>query len=284
MQPTETRRLGGGFDYLPGSRPANRLRAGSSSPFRRGIQDYMRDIALTYLEPTVTGPVRTTLRRARFAIHLAEYRLAIKVKGFPIDDEPHFCDEGKAFFASAIEDVEAYLEYGSGGSTVTAQKFARILVSVDSDKDVLRAVRSKLLQRPALSAVKPRLTPADIGLTKEWGYPVFSRKTRERINKWKNYAQAPWVYLNSHLIQPNMIVVDGRFRVACTLESLLNLADDSKCKILVDDYFDRQHYRVIEKFADLVDMKGRMALFVKKSDMDLDECRYRADHYYADSR
>jgi hypothetical protein len=222
------------------------------------------------------------LRRAQTMLRLAVRRLAIKARGFPIDDEPHFCEAGKALFANELATTETYLEYGSGGSTVTAHHAAEALVSVDNDRDVLRAVGARL-RRHAYGPTA-MLIYVDMGITKEWGYPVFHRRTRVRVERWKNYAQAPWGYLNERQLQPDMIMVDGRFRVACILESLLNLHPVSSCRILVDDYTERHHYHVVERFAELHRVSGRMALLTKRRDMDIDECRHFARSHYADSR
>ena len=55
------------------------------------------------------------------------------------------------------------------------------------------------------------------------------------------------------------MLVDGRFRVACVLESLLSLSPLSETKILLDDYVDRPEYAVVEEYAD-VELVGRMAV------------------------
>ena len=83
---------------------------------------------------------------------------------------------------------------------------------------------------------------------------------------------APWEFLGQHAIVPDTILIDGRFRVACALASLLNLERASPCALLVDDYDDRPHYRMLEDFADRVSMQGCMALFRKKADFDADRC------------
>jgi hypothetical protein len=58
---------------------------------------------------------------------------------------------------------------------------------------------------------------------------------------------------------PDLILVDGRFRVACALKCIQALKN-SYDMMLVDDY-SRSEYRVIETFAKLDRMCGRMAVF-----------------------
>jgi len=74
----------------------------------------------------------------------------------------------------------------------------------------------------------------------------------------------------SERFTPDLILVDGRFRVACALTTILNLAQDDRWELLVDDYRGRSHYTAIEKFANLERMVGRMAVFKPKANIDLD--------------
>jgi hypothetical protein len=74
------------------------------------------------------------------------------------------------------------------------------------------------------------------------------------------------------------ILVDGRMRVACALESLLHVTRDTR--MIVDDYVGRE-YEVIEDFADLVATHGIMAEFRKKKDFDPALCHERLQRYYA---
>ena len=85
---------------------------------------------------------------------------------------------------------------------------------------------------------------------------------------------APWEFLAQHAIEPDTILIDGRFRVACALMSLLRLPSASRCLMLIDDYGDRPHYAGVLEFADLVSMHGRMAVFRKKAEFDGERCRH----------
>jgi len=220
-------------------------------------------------------PVRMAFRTTRFV-------MTTRMHGFQIPSEPHFDAESSDFFHHVVAHVTHYLEYGSGGSTVQAHRHARTLVSVDSDGRFLKDVGRKIRQDG--SATRTNLIHANIGLTKAWGVPVFTKPTARRLKRWRGYVQAPWKYYREHGVQPDLILVDGRFRVACVLESLLNLTPQSECRILFDDYASRPHYSVVERFADLVCMKGRMAVFRRKPDMDVEACRQALEEHYTDHR
>jgi hypothetical protein len=195
--------------------------------------------------------------------------------GYEVDPEPTFQPEGLAFFKSIIPNTSVYLEYGSGGSTICAAHYVSTLVSVESDAVFKRAVQKKL---PVTRADIHLLSPY-IGVTAAWGTPVFGRPTKYRIERWKRYPRAPWPLLGTKI--PDTILIDGRMRVACALESLLRIGTQT-C-LAVDDYAGR-NYKAIERFADLISMHGVMAEFRKKSDFDEAGCRNTLEEAYSDLR
>jgi hypothetical protein len=193
--------------------------------------------------------------------------------GYDICPLPTFEKEGLDFFMAAIERCKTYLEFGSGGSTIVASRFVTKLVSVETDRLFAEAVRRTI---PRSRSEIHLITP-NIGMTGEWGYPIFGRPTPRRIEKWKRLPMAPWSLLRSNI--PDTILIDGRMRVACALESLLHVTSDTR--LLVDDYVDRK-YQAIESFATLVALHGRMAEFRKKSSFDGNACREALESSYSD--
>ena len=111
------------------------------------------------------------------------------------------------------------------------------------------------------------LTP-NIGITREWGYPILARPTPRRQAKWKRLPTAPWAVLGSDV--PDTILIDGRMRVACALKSLLHVTGQTR--LLIDDYTGRK-YEAIERFAVLAAVRGRMAEFRKRTGFDDAACR-----------
>jgi len=209
-----------------------------------------------------------------------------RTRPFDVPAEPHFDSESTAYFRKRLESARSYLEYGSGGSTILANRLVNTLVSVDSDAHFLGEVRRKLAQdglghhgRRALA----KLIHVNIGLTEEWGMPVFTKPTPRRVRRWESYPTAPWRYFRSIAQQPDLILVDGRFRVACVLESLLSLSPLSNTQILLDDYDTRPHYQVVEQFADM-EMAGRMAILRPRRLIDRIQVRRLVKQYCADPR
>ncbi|MEQ1868516.1 MAG: hypothetical protein ABL961_00640 [Vicinamibacterales bacterium] len=224
----------------------------------------------------MTPPTATWRDRAMFVIRKF-------VIGYRISKEPHFDREATAHFENAVARSTNYLEYGSGGSTIRAWQSARTVVSVDNDRGYVRAV-SRALTRSARRPQLSQLIHVHTGITWQYGIPVFKAPTPRRLQRWQRYATAPWEFLRAHAIVPDTILVDGRFRVACILESLLNLDDGSACVILVDDYLDRPEYSVVEAFADRVATAGRMVTLRKKPDFDRQECLRLLPHFQREWR
>jgi hypothetical protein len=88
-----------------------------------------------------------------------------------------------------------------------------------------------------MQAGRLRFLIADIGPTGGWGYP----RDTSKIHLWPNYALCPYLYGYS----PDLILVDGRFRVACSLAAALQVPEAT---VLIHDYRGRCHYHIIERF------------------------------------
>jgi hypothetical protein len=220
-------------------------------------------------------------RRFVDAYRTAKIVIGNRVRHFDVPTEPHFDPESTAYFREQLAKARNYLEYGSGGSTVLANQMVTNLVSVDSDANFLGDVQRKLEEHDRRAITK--LIHVNIGLTEHWGMPVFTKPTRRRLRRWAEYAKAPWRYFRAIGQQPDLILVDGRFRVACVLESLLSLSPLSETQILLDDYVGRSYYEMVEEFAD-IELAGRMAILRPRKLLDRIQVRRLARQYCADPR
>jgi hypothetical protein len=215
------------------------------------------------------------------AYRTAKIVFANRVRHVDIAAEPYFDEESTAYFREQLGRARNYLEYGSGASTILANRHANTLVSVDTDANLLADVRRRLAEEGRRAMT--RLIHVNIGLTLDRGMPLFTKPTRRRIRRWEDYPTAPWRYFRSIAQQPDLILVDGRFRVACVLESLLSLSPLSNTQILVDDYVDRPCYQVVERFADF-ELVGRMAVLRPRRLIDRIQVRRLVKQYCADPR
>lgn len=222
----------------------------------------------------------TALRRSlRGVYHATRHRWFQVTHGIEISETPSFDEEGLAAFKRAIAGARTYLEYGAGGSTVLASRFVQRLFSVESDGRFLHAVERKV--HSIGSESENHFLHANIGVTEFWGKPAFTNLSLARLRLWSRYPQIPWEAFKATGECPDLILIDGRFRIACMLESLVHLNGQSTI-ICFDDYFDRDSYTVVERFAQMVDRAGRMAMFRKKESMDLPACKEVLQEHYAD--
>ena len=169
---------------------------------------------------------------------------------------PHMEPEGIALLGEHLTGIRVFLEYGSGGSSLmVAQAGVKSIYSVDTDKQFLKAVRQRLLDE---GIPRRRYIPiyVDIGATKEWGRPVDESHARD----WPAYCTAPWEKLLKTGERPDLVLIDGRFRVASFLITMLMAPPG--CVILFDDYGDRPEYHVVERYLQPARLAGRMAEFV----------------------
>lgn len=153
---------------------------------------------------------------------------------------------------TAYEAAEVVLEYGSGGSTLMAAELGKTVFSVESDPAWAQMMRDWFAANPTPGSVE--IIHADIGPTKEWGHPVDH-------SGWKGYADYPLaIWDRKGFQQPDVVLVDGRFRVGCALATAFRTA--RPVTLLFDDYAKRDHYHVVEKFlGHPAAMIGRMACF-----------------------
>lgn len=155
---------------------------------------------------------------------------------------------------TALKNASVYLEFGMGGSTVLAARLGVPNVfAVDSSLDWVNHVTSQISRVNLAGRVK--LLHADLGETGEWGYP----KSNDRVENWPSYYSGPWRAVRAAGVQPDLVLVDGRFRVACFLYSLLNMKKGGV--ILWDDYTNRPEYHSVERFLRPVATHDELAVF-----------------------
>ncbi len=131
-------------------------------------------------------------------------------------------------FCYFMKPGNVYFEFGSGGSTNVASYYEVKTYSVESD------VRwhNKLKQ----NKIKANYITIDLKV-KSLGYP--GKETN--INDWKKYIQA---YKSEYMA--DIIMIDGRFRVACALDIFSKIKNDTI--VLVHDYTKRKGYHIIEEY------------------------------------
>ena len=164
------------------------------------------------------------------------------------------------------------LEYGSGGSTVLAsEQPGKLVFSVESDQAGAIRLQHEIdlrnLPSPAL------VYHVDIGPTGDWGRPLGSEA-------WTRFYQYPLAIWDEPFFrQPDVVLVDGRFRAACLMAVLLRT--QKPVTVLFDDYAERPAYHSVGAFVKPTKIVGRMAVFdVQPRPFDPSETGAIMDHFF----
>ncbi|MFC0410569.1 hypothetical protein [Roseomonas elaeocarpi] len=137
-----------------------------------------------------------------------------------------------------------YLEFGIGGSTVEAARLGRgDIVSIDTDASWIERVAKDGDVAAALAAGRLRMLHADIGKVGNWGLPL-NPNDRAALG---NYLATILPVLEGAQPFPDLILVDGRFRVAsCLAVALCWNGSGPPPRVMMHDMgAERPHYAPI---------------------------------------
>ena len=172
------------------------------------------------------------------------------------DDPDQLFGGNDAMFKEHVLDAKCYAEYGAGKSTVwVANNTNAHIIAADTDTRWLKSVEAKI-DRENIHYVW-----TDCGEIANWGRP---RSYAKRQN-FMTYAKSVW----GKDIKPDLVLIDGRFRVLCFLNSVALASPGTK--IIFDDYSDRPQYHIVEEVLKPMQQHDRQVLFEvpEKSDLDL---------------
>lgn len=174
---------------------------------------------------------------------------AITLADAPLDFPLTFDAAEAEFVTRYYSEAKHILEYGSGGSTMLAAKLGKQVISVESDK----AQAERLTAHLAEISDKALVHHVDIGPTGLWGVPMKPRFFRS----FHRYATSVWD--RPDLPQPDLVLIDGRYRASCLVAVMLRTK--RPVTVLFDDYVGRRYYRAVERLARKEETVGRMARF-----------------------
>jgi len=171
----------------------------------------------------------------------------------------------KKLFISTVRHSRLYLEFGAGGSTFEALRSSMATVySVESSPEWLAHMREWRFISDAEGTGRLNFEPVDIGKTGEWGMPL-------PPFQWALFPDYSQAVFKKYPLRFDCILVDGRFRVACVLNTILHSGVFSK--IMIHDFWDRPDYRVVLKYLDVVDDADTMLLARPKGGISESELR-----------
>lgn len=169
--------------------------------------------------------------------------------------DPHILFDGDdGLFKKLVPQASHYFEYGCGKSTEwTYHNTDAQIRSVDTSQEW--ALKTQRVSE-GKKGDRLQIKWVDVGAVGNWGTPV-SYQNRENFTEYTD-----WFWSMSD--KPDLVVVDGRFRVCCFLTSVKHA--EVGTPILFDDYAHRTLYHIVEEFLPVLDRCGRQALFEVSKD------------------
>ena len=178
----------------------------------------------------------------------------------------------KIFFSLILTKSKKYLEFGVGGSTILAYTTPNIkkIISIDSDINWIKEIKNfKNIKNDENKKII--FEYINIGEVSKFGFP---KTINEKIFNYSN--QVFKKYKNDY----DLVFIDGRFRVACTLQVILNCKKD--IKILIHDFNDRPYYHILYKYLDVIYSINNLVLFSIKEGINLSEVKKIYEIYKSD--
>ena len=191
---------------------------------------------------------------------------------FPI----RLSDEERELLISNMKTSKNYLEFGSGGSTFLGLLNSDAnIVSVENDKNWIKYLNEWDIIRTN-NGHRVHLYYINNGPVGDWGYPVDFNKYRDLFPQYS--SQVFEVYKKDY----DLVFIDGRFRVACALQTILNT--DNNVKILIHDFTLRPYYHAVLDFLTIEKTADTMVLLKKKQNIDKNKVIAMYEKYKDDSR
>jgi hypothetical protein len=171
--------------------------------------------------------------------------------------QPNFKQNDKKLFYKYLNKSQYYFEYGSGGTTFEASITPNIkkIISVESDY----TTHTKIKNMITTNKDKIVFQYCDMKtLPNTWGNPG----KNSTLNDWINYS-GQILNLNKELSSKiDLIVIDGRFRVACCLKCHLVINDD--CIIILNNFFNRSYYHIVLGFFNIIEKSEDNCMVILK--------------------
>ncbi len=179
-------------------------------------------------------------------------------------DKIKFGDDNTGkYLKDKILHSKIFLEYGSGNTTILASKNNIKNFSVESDRNFYFYLKKMGLRN---------LYFYSLGYVSFYSYPLFESSIFKKYysNKAKLYASEILNKLENESNHPDLILIDGRYRVLCMLfvYNFLKSKNLFKTCVILDDFKDREYYNVIKKFFN-VTLIGRLGIcYIKETNKD----------------
>lgn len=170
-----------------------------------------------------------------------------------------FHGDDKKLFEKYISNAKIYFEYGSGSSTYNAVLKSNLkkIIVVESDKEWYNKLNNIIVDKEKLlfNYIEMDTLPNTLG----------NPGPNSKKEDWINYSDVIIKIPKDISSKIDLILIDGRFRVACCLKCF-NIINDN-CIILFNDFFNRDKYHIVLDFYNVIDKtnSNTMAVLTKKN-------------------
>lgn len=173
---------------------------------------------------------------------------------------PWLADNDKNMFYKYLDKASVYFEYGTGGSTYQANSRNNIvrIYSVDSDLNWLQKLQQNIKSTKATFF----FNEMDV-LPNTCGHPGPKCNNTQRAN----YSNHIRNLTKDEQLKIDLVMIDGRFRVACCLKCFDVIKSD--CFIAFDDFLNRKWFHIVLDYYDIVEKTTdeRMVILQKKKNV-----------------
>ena len=166
-----------------------------------------------------------------------------------------------ALLAAALAAAGRYLEFGAGGSTLLAVRARpELIVTVEGDMAWVERIREHPEIAAAEASSRLVLVPIDLGPIRAYSVPTDPGSSA----LWPAYHAAAWAHFGA--VPPDLVLIDGRFRLACGLQAVLRCPPTTR--LLIHDFWNRPAYHRLLDFTDTLERAGTMALLQPRRELD----------------
>lgn len=182
------------------------------------------------------------------------------IRNFPTIFFPPFMSKNEfKFFKKNVDNAGSIVEFGAGGSTSYFLSKEKSLCSVESDKSFYDFLMTFPLIRKKIEDKSLQFLYVDIGDTGELGKP----KDDSQKDNWSDYYLNVWEIESSR--NPDIVFVDGRFRVMCALSAIPFLKKETK--VIIHDFARRENYGAVLDFYDVIDQVENIVILKLKENI-----------------
>ena len=191
--------------------------------------------------------------------------------------KPIMTDLERELFINTIKNSKYYLEFGGGGSTFLILKSTDAkVICVEGDMNWINHMRMNYFIYEQELLCRLKFYFVYIGKIRDTSYPIDDSE----YDKYPNYSSKVFEYIDKEKI--DTVFIDGRFRIACALQSIINL--NKNAVIIIHDFFDRDYYHVLLNYLEVINKADTLGVFKIKENINYDEIKELIKQYQYDLR